>query len=125
MSPKDQLLTAPYLLETNRSDSPALLHLRGPRPGQPISLATSARRAAIQPLAEVKHRLDEDDKRQETDHGHAHRGDGFEVGPFLAVPGQPRASEPRRPVAPDCSGPVPPIAAAVAMMMKMLMMLLQ
>jgi len=27
--------------------------------------------------------LDEDDKRQETDHGYAHRGDGFEDGAVL------------------------------------------
>jgi hypothetical protein len=53
MSPSDQLLTVSYLLETNCSDAPAS-------------------------LAEAEHRLDEDDKREKTDHGHAHRGNGFE-----------------------------------------------
>src|ERR1700737_4233832 len=48
---------------------------------QAIPCATSTRRwPSPESLAEAKHRLDEDDKRQETDHGYAHGGDGFEDG---------------------------------------------
>src|SRR5712675_42702 len=104
MSPRDQLPAAPYLLETNRSDSgdkprrfagapyrrglgqrpfvmPGRTRQASPPCGvvQVIPCATSTRRwLSRESSAEAKHRLDEDDKRQETDHGYAYRGDGFE-----------------------------------------------
>ena len=52
---------------------------------QLLSLAVSVTRAPVNSLAEAKHRLHEDDERQEPDHGYAHGGHGFEDGAILRL----------------------------------------
>ena len=77
---------------TYRQLSPPTPNARRPRCGRRVpprwcaanfARYVDAETAAVESLAEAKHCLDEDDKREETDHGDAQCGDGFEDGAVL------------------------------------------